>query len=66
MNILQTFSLASIRKEMIITFCKLFSRIFQKNFFFEVEVAGYRWIWKEDEKETLGERNKKRTTIIGV
>ena len=46
---------------MFITFCKLSSRIFEKELFsFEIE-TGLLWMrWREDEEEALEERKEKK------
>ena len=51
----------SNRQEVFITFCKLSSRIFQKELFsFEIE-TGLLWMgWREDKEEALKERKEKK------
>ena len=47
-------------KEMFISFCKLFSRIFQKNFFLLRLILGCNgWVSEKDEEEVLKERKEK-------
>ena len=63
-NIFQTLLFASNRQEMSITFCKLSSRIFQKNFFLLRLKLGYGWLSEKDEEKTLKERKEKEKAIF--
>ena len=60
-NIFQTLPFASNRQELFTTFCKLSSRIFQKNFILlRLKLGFYGWASDKDEKEVLKERKEKK------